>query len=390
MTAPLATIPEIKGWCPGALRPMLSGDGWVVRIKPPAGRLTQVQAAGVADLAQAHGNGWLDLSSRANLQLRGVHEAGLSALTDGLRKLGLVDPSPEAEAARNILVTPFHRAGDGTPALAQKLADALTSAPLDLPGKFGFAVDTGLRPVLRAASADIRLERCAGGILVRADGSGKGVLTDDPVAGALALARWFLASGGASGGRGRMAAHLAAGHLPPGASVKMTGAAAFAPQPQATDAGSLVALEFGQISAGTLRALSALGNLRTTPWRMLLIEGLGGPPARPDVITDPDDPRLRVVACTGAPGCPQALQDTRAFARSLARAVPDGRVLHVSGCAKGCAHPAPADLVLTARPAGFSFARDTTAALATDPVLTAPALLKSAATLFGAPDAAPL
>ena len=25
---------EIKGWCPGALRPMLSGDGLVVRVRP--------------------------------------------------------------------------------------------------------------------------------------------------------------------------------------------------------------------------------------------------------------------------------------------------------------------------------------------------------------------
>ena len=32
---------EIKGWCPGALRPMQSGDGLVVRIRPPTGRLTR-------------------------------------------------------------------------------------------------------------------------------------------------------------------------------------------------------------------------------------------------------------------------------------------------------------------------------------------------------------
>ena len=31
---------EIKGWCPGALRPMQSGDGLVTRIRPPLGRLT--------------------------------------------------------------------------------------------------------------------------------------------------------------------------------------------------------------------------------------------------------------------------------------------------------------------------------------------------------------
>ena len=35
--------PVIRGWCPGALRPMESGDGWVVRIRPIAGGLTQAR-----------------------------------------------------------------------------------------------------------------------------------------------------------------------------------------------------------------------------------------------------------------------------------------------------------------------------------------------------------
>ena len=36
----------IKGWCPGALRPMQSGDGLVVRIRPRGGRLSPAQAVG--------------------------------------------------------------------------------------------------------------------------------------------------------------------------------------------------------------------------------------------------------------------------------------------------------------------------------------------------------
>jgi precorrin-3B synthase len=64
------------------------------------------------------------------------------------------------------------------------------------------------------------------------------------------------------------------------------------------------------------------------------------------LLTDPDDPLLRVTACTGAPGCPQASVETRALARHLAASLPTGKTLHVSGCAKGCAHPAPADLTL--------------------------------------------
>ncbi len=33
---------DVKGWCPGALRPMESGDGLVVRVRPRAGAFSLV------------------------------------------------------------------------------------------------------------------------------------------------------------------------------------------------------------------------------------------------------------------------------------------------------------------------------------------------------------
>ncbi|MFC6761268.1 hypothetical protein ACFQFQ_20305 [Sulfitobacter porphyrae] len=59
-----------------------------------------------------------------------------------------------------------------------------------------------------------------------------------------------------------------------------------------------------------------------TPWRMLLVESARKLPKVRGVITDPDDPLLRVVACTGAPRCAQGLAKTRSVARSLAPHVP--------------------------------------------------------------------
>ncbi|HZV10414.1 MAG TPA: precorrin-3B synthase, partial [Novosphingobium sp.] len=44
------SAPAIRGWCPGALRPMASGDGLVVRLRLPAGRMTGPQARAIADL----------------------------------------------------------------------------------------------------------------------------------------------------------------------------------------------------------------------------------------------------------------------------------------------------------------------------------------------------
>lgn len=110
---------QVQGWCPGALRPMMSGDGLVVRVRPQAGRLTQTQAAGVAAAARTHGNALIDLSARGNVQLRGVSMASHSALIADLRALGLIDAYATDEARRNVLVTPF--ADAATDALAARL-----------------------------------------------------------------------------------------------------------------------------------------------------------------------------------------------------------------------------------------------------------------------------
>ncbi len=383
MSAPVLQGPIVQGWCPGALRPMMSGDGLVVRIRPRSGRLTQEQAAGIAELSQAHGNGLLDLSSRANLQLRGIGEGAHPALIEDLDALGLVDGSTEAEAMRNIMVQPFWAEGDGTMDLADKLASALRDAPA-LPGKFGYALDTGARPVLRAAPADVRIERDAdGGLIVAAEGMETGARSTGATVTrtVLDLVGWFAASGGMRDGRGRMAAHIARGANAPAAfrEVPRLPAQDAPARPGLVPQGAMVGFEFGQLSATTLAALARLGPLRLTPWRMLLIEGLGAMPDLPGLITDPADPLLSVIACTGAPGCLQALGPTRDLARRLAPVAPG---LHVSGCAKGCAHPSPAAVTLVATSQGYDLIRG---GRASDPPDTAGLSADDLMSLFDAP-----
>lgn len=132
------------------------------------------------------------------------------------------------------------------------------------------------------------------------------------------------------------------------------------PGPGPVAEGVLVGFPFGQMEARVLAALAPLGGLRVTPWRMLLVEGRGALPPLGDLaghVLVADDPVRRVQACTGAPGCLQAHRPVRDLARRLAPQVPPGRVLHVSGCAKGCAHPARADLTVIATPRGFDVVR---------------------------------
>lgn len=350
---------SVKGWCPGALRPMQSGDGLVVRVRPFGGRLDAAQTAGLAHLAERHGNGLIDVTSRANLQIRGVSDTSHRLLLDGLAQLTLLDPDADTESRRNILVTPFWRDGDETQALAAELEEALADSRLELPTKFGFAIDDGTSRVLAGSSADVRIERdAAGGLVVRADGAwlGRLVARGEAVSTALAVASWFVTSGG----RGRMATHLAAGAALPEA---LRGEAEPAPimaaaRPGLYPQGAMVGVAFGQIPHATLSQLSACGrSLRMTPWRMVLSEGMRTMPSAAGLITEADDPALRVIACSGAPRCHEAHADTRALAAALAHNIGAASQLHVSGCAKGCAHSGAAAITLVATAAGFDLVR---------------------------------
>jgi precorrin-3B synthase len=354
----------IKGWCPSAYWPMQSGDGLVVRIRPRGGRLSAGQASGIADLADRFGNGLIDLTSRANLQIRGASTARHEPLLHALASLGLIDADEETEAQRNLVVAPFWIKGDDAHALATELERALAATPLDLPAKFGFAVDCGAQRVLAQAPADIRIERGAQGeLIVRADGAewGRVVGRDEAVAVALSIANWFVASGGARDGRGRMAAHIAGGaRLPDALAGDATPArSGSTPEPGLHENGALVALAFGQLQSPTLKFLSRLAPaLRITPWRMIFMEGCSEMPRHDGVVTRATDPLLRVVACTGAPACPQAHADTRGLAAALAPFLAADARLHVSGCAKGCAHRGTSSIALVGTDHGFDLIRD--------------------------------
>jgi len=71
MTAPApATGFSRKGWCPGAWRPMRSGDGLILRLRPPGGRLTVTDLRRIADDAVRHGNAVIEITRRAALPRR--------------------------------------------------------------------------------------------------------------------------------------------------------------------------------------------------------------------------------------------------------------------------------------------------------------------------------
>lgn len=309
--------------------------------------MTAPQALALCAAALTHGNGQIDLTNRAALQLRGVRDGQWRPLIETLVDLELVEADPAREARRLLLVDPDWVAGDDSHRVATELLARVHELPA-LPGKIGYAVDAGPRRMLHAAPGDFRIERAAdGGLILRLDGRAHGVSVpiDEAVTALIALAHWFVESGGAAAGRAvRHRAPLPAwaeGPIQPAA-------AGEAPCPGPHRLGAVYGLPFGQVDADRLAMLVArpgASAVRLTPWRLLLVEGLACDPAR-GFVTDPASPLMRIDACAGAPACPQGAIETRTIARRLAPCL-SGRSLHVSGCAKGCARAAAADIVVT-------------------------------------------
>lgn len=357
MSIPVIQGPIIQGWCPGAHRPMMSGDGLVVRVRPVLARLTRHQILGLCAAALRFGRGTIDLTNRANLQLRGVTPEAHEPLLRTLSELDLLDNDPGIESRRNILVTPFYQADDLTARLTGALIERLAELP-GLPAKFGFSVDTGPTRLLADCSADIRLEQAGGdGLILRADGAetGRQVSEEQAIDRLIELAHWF--ADNATPKARRMARLLHAQNLPGIWSGTAPSPQTRAPVPGPTRLGPLIGAPFGQIPAQALSELIRHGNahaLRVTPWRLILLEGGETSPA-PGFITNPDDPALSTDACPGAPLCPQAEVETRDFARRLAARVPG--TLHVSGCAKGCARMGRASVTLVGRQGLFDLVK---------------------------------
>ena len=385
--------PRRKGWCPGALRPMETGDGLIARVRAPRGRLTLDQAAVVAECAIRCGNGSIGLSARANLHLRGVSERTLTDLHARLGLARLIDADPEIERLRNIVMSPLDDI-DPEALLDLSLSAATLEARLAadaelrrLPAKFSVVLDAMGRLPLADVDADIRFEAASGGTLA-VFLAGEHALAGECAPGgtgeaAARLGRAFirLAGAGADPPRRMRALVQVLGAMVVFAEAGLEAAPLARSQRRVSLADVLGAHEFGadvvvgaaaafgEIEARRFAALidraraNGATGLRLTPWRAFLIAGLDRRAAqatersveRLGFIARADEPRLRVAACPGGPACIHGHRPVRDDAARFAPLLPKGEgvVLHVSGCAKGCARPAATAATLTATEAGY-------------------------------------
>lgn len=371
------SAPVVKGWCPGLFAPMQAADGWLVRVRPPLGRMTAAQAHLLADVAEQDGNGQISLTNRGNVQLRGFTLEAAQAFPQRMIAAGLGQADPEAE--RRLALQVSSLAGIDPACATETLlcAEALRNGLIDhselsaLPDKFGFCVDGGGFSPTGSLRADIMLQAMespvpteAGWRVVCGSSSSAPQTVQEAVQTALALAEAFVKRGEtqrplrepsvgeylfSETGLECVSATVAEMHginRPVPRAGHLTGSiyAAVAP--------------LGRLTATTLRTCAQVaqegdGVLRMTPWSGLVLYGLKKTPEISGMITQSDDARLRVYACIGAPGCAQAARDVGRDALTLAPFLPDKADLHVSGCRKGCAHPGTATVTLVAGGEGY-------------------------------------
>jgi precorrin-3B synthase len=356
---------------------MQSGDGLIVRLRLSVDGLCSAQLRVLAQLARQCGNGQIEVTRRANIQLRGVEPATLPELRAQLLQRSLGAATAQAERAPALLVHPLAGIDPrcaGLAALARELECMLLEfeRAASLPAKLAIALDlAGEGAALSQLRADVRIEvdaaRC-GLSADAADGTRLGLGVCAPGDLAERVQRLLCALADYNDRRGAAQARMSEIFAADGGETH----AAITPAPRLPPSSLIgfhacarnwfgLAVPFGSADASLWLAIADLaeqygdGQIRVTPSRSLLLLGVQSADAAPlaaaarqlGLLVDAGDPLLRVVACVGAPSCSAAQGETRELARTLGRQLPAGlSSLHVSGCAKSCASSGPAEVTL--------------------------------------------
>lgn len=378
MTPPAPDARTRQDRCPGVLTLHDAADGRLARVRVPGGRLGPEALATLAAAADELGNGLIDITARANLQLRGLRGGGDMAAELAVRmRASALLPSVEHDRARNVLASPL--AGRAPGALDEvdhivALLDAgicASDALRDLPGRFCFLADDGTGAGREIGPDVTVLARGGGAFGVALDGRELDFEDDGPAAVTLAIgaAEAFVAVRGDAwrlsetpGGVGTVAAALGLAVAPVTRAVRTR---TFAP-------GALMQRD-GRVA---LTALAPLGQLWPALLRELAPVGPGGirlSARRTVTVVDLDPDQVAVArealgdaglvlegasgwvgltACAGTGACPRALLDVRAAAcaRALTRSAREPAE-HWAACERRCGELPATPVTVAARAA---------------------------------------
>jgi precorrin-3B synthase len=383
--------PPRRGACPGLSAPMQTGDGLLVRLLP-IGTISLDAFSELCAAARTFGNGIVEITARGSIQVRGLSAASAPPFAAAVGTLGIA-----AEDGVPVQINPLAGLDPDEILDARAVAADLRRALVDhklamhLLPKVCVTVDGGGALTLDRLSADVRLcaEATDGAVQLRVsiggdeasathlgfiaptDGVTAAIRLIDVIAqrGRDARAKDIILKEGAAPFSAAIADVLQAPHESCRDMSRHDAATSRREivGPHRLRDGALafgLGLAFGHVKAMSLenlvevaRARGATG-MRTAPGRGLFViglahkeltafaaaaEGLG-------FITRADDPRRYVFACAGAPFCASGHIAARTIAPAVAKVAAqflgDSFSIHLSGCAKGCAHPGPAALTI--------------------------------------------
>lgn len=383
--------------CPGIWRLAETKDGGLARLRLPGGSITAAQLYGVATIARSAGNGIIDLTHRANLQIRGLDFLARDAVAAALEMHGLMAEVPDADRLRNILASPL--AGldpseiidvtDTVRALDQALQAC--SAVHSLSPKFSYVLDGGGSHDLSGFAHDIALlaEHGSQGPLFRISLAGHfthyAVEPSQAAEAAVALAAVAATADGHAPRRvsallesfstddvieqaenpdAPMFKRIAAAQRPIAQTAPCVGAI---PQREPGQYAFGLGVPLARLTHESAVALSALsqrygdGTLRLTPWQSIVLPAVRAQAldelvknaGREGFLTTPEQGAMRVLACAGSTGCDRARVDTKHDGLQLLEALDavthsqtEPLTIHLCGCNRGCAHPGHADILL--------------------------------------------
>ena len=323
----------------------------MVRLRLPGGRVSASTLVRLVELATAYGNGIVQLTSRAGLQLRGLADPLPGAFVAAVAATGLL-PSTTHERVRNIVASPLtglHGGLANVSGLTRALDLGLTSEPTlaDLPGRFLFVLDDGRGDVI-----DLRFDLAyqaagpdRGHVLAGSSHYGVAVTTAEAVPTLLRLTHAF-----ADARRTTRAWHVA--ELPdlPGWADQLglrpvpgTHGSVGVPLGRLGHVAS-VAVPLARLTTAHAEAVAevATADIVITPWRGLVIPGGADRLdhlAASGLVIDDDAAWAQLSACVGLPACAKSRIDTVTAAEAL---VATGRPLprtHLAGCERRCGAP---------------------------------------------------
>ena len=334
--------------CPGVLRPHEAADGAMVRIRVPGGQTTTEALVELSRLAQEHGSGLLQLTSRGSVQVRGLPAVVPEPFEDAVARAGFL-PSAAHERVRNVVASPLTGLVGGRADLRGLVAEldrAIVAQPrlAELPGRFLFVLDDG-RGDVAGLGLDLGYRALDGdrGELLVGDRRRVGPVRQREAAATLVgLALRFLDRRGDAWHVDQLdeplldATEGTAGDLrtPP------------SPRPAGPVGGHLVVdVPLGLLAPAQVAAVHEVagdGPLVVTPWRSLVLPEAGaerGTLEAVGLVTDPDNAWNLVSACVGSPWCANGRADTRTLAGQLVRAGGPAVRTHLSGCERRCGAP---------------------------------------------------